>query len=51
MLKNGNIKYPGDPQNKLLFEAKLRDETIRVYEHAWVAIAQPDGSFEIARMD
>lgn len=51
MHPNGNIQYPGDPETKLLAEAKLRDETIRVYEHAWVAIVQPDGSFEVSRMD
>lgn len=45
------IKYPGDPEMKLLAEAKLRDETIRVYECAWVAVVQPDGSFRICRMD
>jgi hypothetical protein len=51
MLPNGNIQYPGDPPTRLLFETQLRDETIRFYEHAWVAIIQPDGSFEVCRMD
>lgn len=51
MLDNGNIQYPGDPPNRLLAEAKLRDEVIRIYENAWVAIIQADSSFEIARMD
>ena len=51
MLDNGNMKYPGDPETLLLAEGKFRDETIRVYEHAWVAIVQPDGSFEVCRMD
>lgn len=45
------LLYPGDPKTMLLAETKLRDETIRFYEHAWVAIVQPDGSFEICRMD
>jgi hypothetical protein len=45
------IAYPGDPIMPLLFEAKLRDETIRVYDCAWVAIVQKDGSYEICRMD
>jgi hypothetical protein len=45
------LKYPGDPVMPLLAEAKLRDETIRFYECAWVAIIQPDGSYEICRMD
>jgi hypothetical protein len=51
MLPSGNMKYPGDPETQLLAEARLRNETIRVYTHAWVAIVQPDGTFEVARMD
>lgn len=51
MRPNGDLSYPGDPPTKLLAEAKLRDETIRFYQHAWVAVIQPDGSFEISRMD
>lgn len=50
-LENGNLKYPGDPQTRLLAEAKLRNEVIRIYEQAWVAIIQEDGSYEICRMD
>jgi hypothetical protein len=45
------LRYPGDPEMPLLAETKLRDETIRFYECAWVAIVQPDGRYEIARMD
>lgn len=48
---DGSLTYPGDPPTRLLYEARLRDELIRVYEHAWVAIVQPDGSFEVSRMD
>jgi hypothetical protein len=51
LLKNGNLKYPEDPETQLLFETHLRDETIYVYEHAWVAVVQPDGSFEVCRLD
>jgi hypothetical protein len=51
MLPDGSIKYPNDPALPVLFEASLRDEVIRVYESAWVAIVQPDGSFQISRMD
>ncbi len=51
MLPSGNIQYPEDDETRLLFETRLRDELIRVYEHAWVAIIQPDGKFEISRMD
>lgn len=48
---NGCIKYPGDPEKWPLAQAKLRDETIRIYQGAWVMVLQPDGSFEISRMD
>jgi hypothetical protein len=30
---------------------ELRDEKIIVYRSSWVAIVQPDGTFEIVRMD
>jgi hypothetical protein len=50
MTPNG-LKYPGDPLTPLLAETRLRDEIIRFYQYAWVAIVQPDGSYEICRMD
>lgn len=48
---DNNLCYPGDPPLPVLWETKLRDETIQVYAHAWVRIIQPDGTYEIARMD
>lgn len=45
------IAYPGDPSLRPISEAKLRDEHIIVYDDAWVAIIQPDGTFEVARID
>lgn len=51
MLPNGDLYYPSDPPTMLLAEATLRNETIRFYEHAWVAVIQEDGSFEVARLD
>jgi hypothetical protein len=51
MLQDGALRYPGDPDQPLMYETRLRDETIRVYDHAWVAIVQPDGKYEIARLD
>ena len=51
MLANGNLAYPDDPPTHLLFETKLRDETIRFYDGAWVCVIQKDGTYEIARMD
>ena len=51
MLPNGNLKYPNDPPVPLLAETRLRHETIRFYAHSWIAIVQPDGTYEIARLD
>lgn len=51
MLPNGNLQSPGDPPTRLLFEAQLRDEVMRFYEDAWVAVVQPGGEFEVCRMD
>ena len=45
------IRYPGDPSLPPLTYAFLRDELIVVYPSAWVGIFQPDGSFEISRLD
>ena len=45
------IKYPGDPWLFPLAMMVLREEMILIYELGIVAIFQPDGTFEIARMD
>lgn len=51
-LGEGNIlQYPGDPPIKPLAFARLRDEAILFYPYSWVAIVQPDLSFEVCRMD
>lgn len=46
-----SISYPGDPVLSPVASLQLRDETIWVYQNAWVAIEQPDGAVEISRMD
>ena len=51
MSSAGELLYPGDPPTRLIAETKLRGETIRLYEHSWVAVIQSDGSFEVCRMD
>lgn len=51
MYQDGSIQFPGDPAHRVLAEARLGDEIIRYYQHSWVAIVQPDGTFEIARLD
>lgn len=45
------LMYPNDPPLRPVAWTMLRDERIVVYVHAWVAIIQPDGSFEVCRMD
>lgn len=45
------LTYPGDPPMAPLAEARLRDELVLFYPHSWVAVVQPDRSFEIARID
>jgi hypothetical protein len=51
-MDEGCLRYPGDPPFPLIAESKLRDETIRLYfPGAWVAIIQPDGSYEVAKID
>lgn len=47
----GELLYPGDEAMQPLASAKLRDETIRIYDYGFVSITQPDGTFEAARMD
>ena len=47
----GGATAPDNPARVLIAETKLRDETIRFYNGAWVAIIQPDGSFEVACLD
>jgi hypothetical protein len=48
---NNKLHYPGDPPTRPMAQAMLGDELIVVYKHAWVAIIQPDRSFEVCRMD
>lgn len=49
--KDGSLSYPGDPPMVVLAECKFRDEVVRFHECSWVSITQPDGSFEVCRMD
>ena len=43
--------YPEDGPFRAVAKAKLRDEEIVLYEHAYVGVFQPDGSHRIARID
>lgn len=48
---DNSLSYPGDPPQKPLAQAKLRDELVVFYPSSWVAVIQPDRSFEVCRMD
>jgi hypothetical protein len=45
------LLYPGDPALQPLAQTKLRDELIVFYDCEIVAIFQPDGSFDAARIN
>lgn len=45
------LTYPGDPPMYAIAKATLREETILVFPHAWVLILQPNGTWEVSRMD
>lgn len=46
-----NIVYPGDPPYEPVAYIPFRNEEIIIYRFAWVMIIQPNGDFEISRMD
>lgn len=48
---DNSFSYPGDPRQHPLAQTQLRDELIVLYPYDFVAIIQPDRSFEIARID
>lgn len=50
-LKGNTLQYPGDDKLHVIAVGRLRDEIIAVFPNAWVAIIQPDDSYEVARMD
>ena len=49
--RTGEMFYPGDPPMPPVAAFKWKDEMVMLYPHAYVAIFQADGSFEICRMD
>lgn len=51
LMPDKSIKYTGDPKLPVRAEITFRDEKIYVYDHAWFLVLQPDGTYEIARMD
>ena len=45
------LKYRGDPVMRPLAKTNLRKETILFYDFAWIVIMQPDGAYDVARID
>lgn len=45
------LKYPGDPLMLPIDSMKFRDETVILFQSAWVVILQKDNTWEVARMD
>ena len=48
---DGKLKYPGDPPYAPLAISKLRKEVIVFFDYSLLMIMQPDGSYEVARLD
>lgn len=51
LMADDSLQFPGDPPTRPIAEFKVGDERVILYEHAWVAIIQPDRTFEVCRMD
>lgn len=51
LASDNSLTYPGDPPMLPIAEARLRDETILLYPYSYVAVVQPDRTFEVCRMD
>jgi hypothetical protein len=45
------LHYPGDPVQKPISEILFRNERILLYPASWVCVIEPDGSWEVCRMD
>jgi hypothetical protein len=48
---DNSLHYPGDPPLHPLACARLRGELVVFYAGSWVAIIQPDRTFQVCRMD
>lgn len=49
--KTMNLTYPEDPPYRPLAMTRLRGELLVFYDSAFLMIMQPDGTFEVARLD
>lgn len=45
------LSYPGDPPMRARAYCHLREETCVLFQSDWVAVVQPDGSYDVARLD
>lgn len=45
------LKYPNDPDLKVVAATKCNNQIVLVFQHAFVAVLWPDGKYEVARMD
>jgi hypothetical protein len=45
------LRYENDPPLKELARTRIGEETVVVFEYAWVAIIQPDKTFVVSRCD
>jgi hypothetical protein len=49
---HNELHYPGDPPQYPVSVMRFREERLFLYQPGdWVLIMQPDGSWEVARMD
>ena len=46
-----SLSYPGDPKLYPLVCGEFRDQKVYIYPYSLVLILDPDGSFEVSRMD
>lgn len=46
-----SITYPGDPPQYPLASAMLNAELVILFPHDFLAVVQPNGNFEISRID
>lgn len=51
MQDDGTLEYPEDPPLKPIAVVAVGEQTVRVYPHAWVSVRNPDGTYEVCRMD
>jgi hypothetical protein len=48
---DNTLSYPNDPALHPIAQTKVGQELVVVYPYGWVAVIQPDRSFEVARVD